>query len=236
MRKRPPELAVLDNRLTMPAPNLVTPAGAILAIPGVGRLRLLHATRNDHQPSYGQRQEHRHLLWHAVIYVRGSGTCLVAGAEVAVRAPFLVLTSPDQTHSFSRLPGEDTVYSELTFAPEALTNQVTAPDWSGLLSAWSGMPCQVPAHVPLSAYGAEALHDLATRAVRDCAHSAGGVLLQVVLVELLATLHRLLVIDHLQPAAEDPLTAARSFIERHAEDPLDLAAVARVVGCTPKHF
>ena len=234
MRQRQPDSGVLDNRLTMPPPRQATPPGAILTIPGVGRLRLLHATRSDRVPGHGNRQEHHHVLWHAVVYVQGSGTCLVDGAEVVVRAPFLVLTSPDQPHSFGRLPGEDTVYSELTFAPERAS--VGAPDWSGLLSAWSGTPCSVPAHGPLSAAGADTLHELATRAVRDCSHPSGGVLLQVVLVELLAVLHRLLVIDRLRPEADDPLAEAKRFIERHAEDPIDLAAVARIAGCSPKHL
>jgi AraC-like DNA-binding protein len=234
MRQRQPEPGVLDNRLTMPPPGQVTPRGAILEIPGVGRLRLLHATRSDRQPNHGARQEHRHVLWHAVVYVQGTGTCLVDGAVVAVRAPFLVLTSPDQPHSFGRLPGEDTVYSELTFAPERPV--AGAPDWSDLLSVWSGQPCAVPAYGPLSAAGADALHELATRAVRDSSHAAGGVLLQVVLVELLASIHRLLVIDRLRAEPDDPLAEAKRFIERHAEDPIDLAAVARIAGCSPKHL
>ena len=234
MRQRQPESGVLDNRLTMPPPDQVTPRGAILEIPGVGQLRLLHATRSDHQPSHGLRQEHRHVLWHAVVYIQGTGTCLVDGAVVAVRAPFLVLTSPDQPHSFGRLPAEDTVYSELTFAPQSPGS--AAPDWSGLLSIWSGEACLVPAHGALDAGGADILHALATRAVRDSSHPASGVLMQVVLVRLLAAIHRLLVIDRLRTIPADPLAEAKRFIERHAEDPIDLAAVARIAGCSPKHL
>lgn len=211
------------------------PGCAILRVPGLGGLRLLHATHGDRQRPVAQRAAHRHELWHCVVYVEGRGSCLLDGAVVPVQAPWLVLASPGQTHCFSRAAGEDAVYHEATFAPER--PGAVAP-WPDLLAAWTGVPCPVPGH---GACTSACAADLAAVIARLCAairddHPGAAVLLQGLLAELLFTLFRHLVVGAAPAAPPEPVEAARRFIEAHAEDPLDLAAVARAAGLSPKHL
>lgn len=224
------------HRLIMPAPgDAAAPACAVLRVPGIGGLRLLHATRGDREPPQPGRQPHRHDLWHCVAYAAGAGSCSLDGAVVPVRAPFLVLTSPGQPHSFSRLPGEDAVYHEMTFAPE---RPGAVPAWPALLAAWTGTDCPLPASAPCSAACADDVGSLAGRvaAVVEAGHPQAAVLLQGLLAELLFTLFRHLVADAERAAPADAMETARRFIERHAEEAIDLAAVARAAGLSAKHL
>jgi AraC-like DNA-binding protein len=208
---------------------------AILRLPGVGGLRLLHATRGDSTPGVAQRAEHQHELYHAVAYASGTGTCLVDGVVVSVAAPFLVLISPGQPHSFTRCPGETAVYHEVTFA---VARPGSAPTWSGLLSRYTGESCTVPAWGPCSE---ACVADLGACAARigaaiadDLPHTAA--LLQGALAELLLSLFRHLVAERERSAPPDPLDQARRFIEAHADDAIDLGAVARIAGMSSKHL
>lgn len=226
----------MPGRMHIPGEGAATaPRSAILRIPGLGGLRLLHATRDDHDRPIAARQPHAHALWHCVAYTTGSGSCVVGGETVAIRAPHVVLTSPGMLHSFSRLPGEDAVYSEVTFAPE---RPGSAPDWPALLSRWTGMPCPVPTQAPCPAGCAADVAAIAGRmsAVIADGHPHAAVLLQGLLAELLLALVRHLVADAERAAPPDPLEEARAFIERHAEDPIDLPAVARAAGLSAKHL
>lgn len=220
----------------MPAPGDAACDGcAVLRIPGVGGLRLLHATRGDRAPPVPARSEHRHDLWHCVAYTAGRGSCCLDGAVVPVLAPFLVLTSPGQGHSFSRLSGEDAVYHEVTFSP---ARPGAAPDWPALLAAWTGLECRLAPHGPCSPACADEVAAIAGRmaAVVSAAHPHTAVLLQLELSALLAALVRHLVADAERAAPSDPVELARRFIEAHAEDPIDLAGVAAAAGLSAKHL
>jgi AraC-like DNA-binding protein len=224
------------TRPAMPEPHQQRAADcAILRVPGLGGLHLLHATRDDYQSGATNRTEHRHDIWHCVAYASGHGTCLLDGATIEVRAPCLILTSPGQPHSFSRLPGEDTVYHEVTFAPDR--PGAIAP-WSGLLHAWTGVPCALPSHAPCTAACIDDLGSITGRiaqVVRDGRVEAPA-LLQTLLAETLMAVFRHLVADAVRDAPDDPLEIARRFIENHAEDPIDLDAVARSAGLSAKHL
>ena len=208
---------------------------AILNVPGLGGLHLLHATRDDRTSGSPQRGEHRHNLWHCVAYAVGRGPCLLDGATVQVRAPCLVLTSPGQPHCFSRLPGEDAVYHEITFAPDRPSALAAWPD---LLRAWTGVTCALPTHVPCPVGCTDELGRIAGRiaaVIRDGRIEA-AVLIQGLLAETLLCVFRHLVADAERSAPEDRLEAAQRFLDNHAEDPIDLASVAHAAGLSAKHL
>ena len=224
------------TRPAMPEPaQQRAPDCAILRVPGLGGLHLLHATRDDRASGTAQRSEHRHDIWHCVAYAAGRGTCLLDGAEVQVRSPWIVLTSPGQPHCFSRLPGEDAIYHEVTFAPD---RPGAIASWSALLRGWTGVPCELPSHGPCPVACADDIGAIASRiaaVVRD-GRAEGPALLQGLLAETLLTVFRHLVADAERSAPDDPLETARRFIEAHAEDPIDLDAVARAAELSAKHL
>ncbi len=224
------------TRPAMPEPDQQrAPDCAILRVPGLGGLHLLHATRDDRASGMPNRSEHRHDIWHCVAYAVGSGSCLLDGAEIPVASPYIVLTSPGQRHCFSRLPGEDAVYHEVTFAPN---RPGALASWSDLLGAWTGVPCTLPAHGPCLVGLADGIGGLAGRiaAVVREGRTEAPALLQGLLAETLLTVFRHLVADAERAAPEAPLENARRFIENHAEDPIDLDAVARAAGLSAKHL
>jgi AraC-like DNA-binding protein len=228
--------AGLQGRTFLPEPGQSTaPDSAILRLPGIGGLRLLHCTHGDHAGPVASRIPHRHDLWHCVVYASGSGTCIHDGREVCITAPSLILTAPGQLHSFSRLPGEDTVYHEVTFAPE---RPGATAGWYALLRAWTGTDCPVPGHGPCSAACAADVGAVAARmagTIRSAPPQA-AVLLQGLLAELLLTVFRHGVAETERAAPDDPLETARRFVEAHAEDAIDLGAVARAAGLSAKHL
>lgn len=212
------------------------PACSILRIPGVGGLRLLHATCDNVTVVDADRTPHRHGLWHAVAYTRGAGSCLIDASTVAVSAPFLVLTSPGQPHSFAALPGEDVVYSEVTFAASSPVREL--PDWSDLLRRWTGDPGEVACVGPCTAGCANDIAAIAGRmsGVIQASHPQAATLLQGMLAEVLFSIYRHQIAEGERQAVPDPVETARRFIEANAEDPIDLAAVARVAGLSAKHL
>ncbi len=225
-----------DGRPVMPDPGQQrAPDCAILHVPGIGGLHLLHATRSDRMAGSAQRQEHQHNLWHCVAYIEGHGSCLLDGAVVPVQAPCIILTSPGQPHCFSRLSGEDTTYHELTFAPD---RPGALASWPELLHAWTGIECPVQAHGACTIACADDIGALAGQiaAVLRDSRSEAAVLLQGLLASLLLTIFRHLVADAERTAPEDPLERARRFIEHHAEDPIDLGSVANAAGLSAKHL
>ena len=201
-------------------------------IPAIGKLKLQHAVIDDWLPSYCHRRRHQHLAWHAVVYTRGSGTCLIGSKAIHVRAPFLVLTGPEQRHAFSRLTGEDTVYSELTFAPETTSGALSR--WSELLSAWSGAPCSIRDAGPISQIGAELLRGLAVRSIEAMRGTDGEILTQSILAELLSTVYRLRIVDQPSQFLSDEFAQPGKYIEQHAEQPLDVIELAKLTGCSVK--
>lgn len=228
--------AANDGRIVVPDPaQAVLPGGAVLRLPGVGGLRLLHATRNDRAPGSAQRQEHRHDLWHCVAYASGRGTCLLDGRVCAVRAPWLVLTGPGQPHSFTRLPGEDLAYHEITFAAE---RPGAAAGWDGLLRAWSGAPADPPASAACPRALADAVGAIAGRigALVRAGGASAALELHWQLAGLFHALWQHLVAAPAGAPPADPLDAARAFLEAHAEDPIDLAAVAAAAGLSRTHL
>lgn len=226
----------LQGRIFLPEPGQATAADcAILRLPGIGGLRLLHCTHGDAAGPVPSRVPHHHDLWHCVVYVSGSGSCIHDGQEIRIAGPTLILTAPGELHSFSRLAGEDTVYHEVTFAPE---RPGALHSWSGLLQGWTGSACAVPGHSTCTAACTADIGAIAARmaGVIQSAPPQAAVLLQGMLAELLLAVFRHAIAESAPAAPDDPIEAARRFVEAHAEDAIDLGSVARAAGLSAKHL
>ena len=116
-------------------------------------LRLDHATFHDRQHLVwnGRREPHQHDVYHLVLVVAGAGSFLAGEGPVAVRAPWLFLVSPGRPHSFQAAPGDDTIYSEVTFTGCEPGGLVLRVPWPTLLARRYGRPCPLPAHGAIDA-------------------------------------------------------------------------------------
>lgn len=230
-----PRAATAAGRFALPRPEDAAADSPFLRIPGIGGLRLLHCTHADRDPPVAVRSPHRHDLWHCVAYSAGRGSCIHDGAVAAITGPTLVLTAPGQLHSFSRLAGEDTVYHEVTFST---ARPGASAGWDVLLSAWTGTACAPPGLAPCTTACAADIGTIATRmaAIISARPPHAPVLLQGLLAEMLLAVFRHAVAEAERPAPVDAIEAARRFVEAHAEDPIDLDAVARAAGLSAKHL
>ena len=90
-------------------------------------------------------RQHRHDLYHIVVYTQGLGACLVNGARIDAKPGLVVLVSPGQWHDFVTLR-DSTVYSEVTFSLETQDEKVLTVGFETLLQLYVGVD------VPLSSY------------------------------------------------------------------------------------
>lgn len=200
-------------------------------------LALAHATWQDHhhgRVAAIERRPHAHDVYHIVTYVSGRGTFVAPEGPVAVAAPYLVLTAPGQLHCFTGGPGEDAVYSELTFVGREAGGEVLRRPWSRLLSGIFGGSCAIPVHGPVS----EALVLGLDRGIADltalghAGHAQAEGHARVAILQALT-----LVWQHLAaPVGEavDAVTRARAILDERLEDPPSLTDLAAAVGLTPK--
>lgn len=202
-------------------------------------LRLFHATWRDQlhgRVAARERPPHVHDVYHVVPIVSGTGSFLIGTEPIAVAAPYLFLIPPGVPHSFTGAPGDDSVYSELTFRGEIAPGVPLRWSWPTLLAHWFGGPCPVPVHAPISAAAIAALD----REIADCSarglagHPQAGGHAQAAIQAVLAILWRALVADAAEGA--DPVAEARRILDERLDDPPDAAELARLVGLPAKRL
>lgn len=202
-------------------------------------LRLLHATWRDQMHgriAARERHSHVHDVYHVVPIVSGTGTFVIGDEPIAVAAPYLFLIPPGAPHSFTGAPGDDSVYSELTFHGQNASGVPLRWSWPTLLARWFGGLCPVPLHGPVSAAVIAALD----REIADCSarglagHPQASGHAQAAIQAVLAILWRALVAD----AAEggDPVAEARRILDERLDDPPDAAELARLIGWPAKRL
>lgn len=109
----------------------------------------VHHTTIGQDRAIGQAEtfrEHKHDLYHVVVYTRGTGACLIDGTAVGAVPGLVVLVSPGQGHDFVT-HRDATVYSEVTFSFETTSGQVLTVSFERLLQLYMGVPVQLsPTH------------------------------------------------------------------------------------------
>jgi AraC-like DNA-binding protein len=201
-------------------------------------LCLEHATVADREHlSPLPRQTHTHDVYHLVLYTRGRGSFLLHERMVSYVAPYLVLTSPGQAHSFQGTTHEDGIYSELTFHARDPQGRVVRHGWADLLAGRFRHACPLPAHGPLSVSTAKALAEAIAHMVElgVSAPPMADALIHGYLEGVLFLLFR----DQVAAASTHPVDAieqARQLLESAGEAPLEAAALARAVGLSSKHL
>lgn len=193
--------------------------------------QLEHVTwRNRPRRSAVRVSCHRHAVFHMVSFCGGHGTYMLDNKTCEVDGRVLILTNPDQPHSFASYVGDRHDYNEITF---------TAPyhDWSALLADFFEYNAAVPSVIPLSADMHTDFEDTIRQMVRILAHHhpqgrqcCGGCLYQE-----LFWLYRLLLDREARDTVTDEWDDLRAWIERHAEESWGLEELAAIMHCSSKH-
>ncbi|MBN1669698.1 MAG: helix-turn-helix transcriptional regulator [Kiritimatiellae bacterium] len=114
----------------------------------VYQLSVLHAGQETHprageEPAVHRPREHRHDVYHIVLYTEGENQLLLGGERRALRRRSLVLTAPGQPHSFSRCAPGVVTYREVTFALEHREGPLRL-SFGDLLSMYAAMVLSSP--------------------------------------------------------------------------------------------
>ena len=206
--------------------------------PEPGWLRLDHATIADRQHlADAPRATHVHAVYHLVLYTRGHGSFLLHDQVVPYVAPYVVLTAPGHPHSFQGTPDEDGVYSELTFQGRDRQGRTLLQGWPELMASRFRHPCPLPAHGPLTQALARELAGIMERIVELglSGIATADALIHAHLEQALFVLFR----HHLRegpPEGIDAIDQARQLLESAADEPQDVAMVARTIGLSAKHL
>jgi AraC-like DNA-binding protein len=154
---------------------------------------------------------------------------------VAFEAPFLVLLAPGQPHSFASGPGDDSVYSELTFAG-TLSGAPLRSSWNDLLKQRFSGPCRVAVHGPAPDACVRAIDhiiaDLTSLGHAEDPQAEGHA--RRAIDDILGLLWQ-----HLVAMPSDPVDAvsrARNILDQRLEDPPSAAELSRLVGMPAKRL
>jgi len=177
-------------------------------------------------------REHRHNLYHIVLYTAGSGVCLLNRLEYPAKPGTVILVSPGQPHDFITRFG-NAVYSELTLAFENEQREPLALPFEELLEQWAG--AQIDLHNPMRLPDAEisVLNALLTE-IADLAgveHPLSEFYLQYALLKLL----HFIVQACVKPAApggiaDERVIRVRQYIEQHYNTPIRIEELSQLAG------
>jgi AraC-like DNA-binding protein len=195
---------------------------------------VLHTTIGQDRP-IGDIQtfrEHRHNLYHIVLYTAGSGQCVLNRRQYTTAPGTVILVSPGQPHDFITCRG-NAVYSELTFAFENEQNEPLTLPFDKLLEYWTGSPIDVLNPMRLSEPQLNLLNSLLTE-IADLAgveHPLSEFYLQYALIKLL----HFIVQACTRPAvagtiADERLVRVRQYIEQNYNSPIRIEELAQLAG------
>lgn len=183
--------------------------------------------------------EHRHDVFHAVLYVAGEGNFHRGGTCFPAPAGTLVLTSPGEPHSFAPATPVDTAYHELTFSLKHQGRQTALP-FDALFAAYFGGGRQFLGFPPLlPRRELDALEEKYFALERALRHPRDYF---PVYQQAAALLESLYVNSH----GETPTTElnqpppgvelVRGLLERNLGKPLRLGQLAAQAGMSPEHL
>lgn len=207
-------------------------------------LALLHTSREEVRALPGRTRTpgtpHAHALYHVVLYTAGRGHLALGQGVAAFRPGTLAVTSPGTPHNFHARENVAFVYKELTFALEHGAGACELPlaellgRYAGAAFAEPEWPVQLNAR---QAWRLECLLDLQERVFAERgplvwyhAHRVAGDILDFLIAEVYAGTAGPV------EAGADRLALARQELELRACEPLRMAELARLAGCSLGHF
>lgn len=192
------------------------------------------------------RHQHVHQVFHLVAVSRGRGSFLLSGQSLSFDGPALFLVSPGVRHTFSVLGKERVEYHELTFT---LRGAKAPLDWETLNETLFGTTgsssMQTPGTASVAALftvplfpdenAGALISELTLRVVEGLAGTNPSPGLPHYIMALIA-LACGLIRGSANPVANDPLSRAKDYIEKHFTEHFSLAQLAARSGCSPKHL
>lgn len=213
------------------------PACGVLSVrhkDDVYRPIILHTTIGQDRP-VGDAQtfrEHRHSLYHIVLYTAGRGECFLDGHVCSARPGTVVIVSPGQSHDFITRFG-NAVYSELTFTLENDRREPLVLPFEDLLAQWAGASIQLNNPMRLPKAEAHLLNALLTE-ITDLAgveHTLSEFYLQFALLKLFHVLLQACVRPPASGAiADERLIRVRQYIEKRYNTSITIEELATLAG------
>lgn len=215
------------------------PAPALLAYSGAGPFQLKDLALFQRQTGPTRYQEHRHDVYHLVIFTQGRNAFLLKGRNTPSSRGLCVFCAPNEAHCFNpRKPGM-TEYHAVTFSYPDLKNP---PAWSDLITHYTGLAVgAVPAltHLPEDAFLQMAPILSTLRQALPALTAVSSLQLHLGILQLMA-----IVADVLRKQEEGrlghddsvPETLARQYLDAHFADGSTLADVAAEAGVSTAHL
>lgn len=182
---------------------------------------------------------HTHDVYHVVLYQGGDGCFCFAGREVPVRPRVLALASPGEVHDFLGWGTRPVVYSEVTFALIDDAGEPLLIPFAALLERLIGRSVTVPpAPQPVAAWCAEEL----VRRLDSLLHWALGASVDAdaeavhVLSGMLLFVAGNCGVKREADREAGALELCRRHLDRHFNENVPVAALARMAGVSVSHF
>ena len=173
-------------------------------------------------------REHRHNLYHIVLYTAGRGSCLLDGRIHEAKPGTVIIVSPGQSHDFITRFG-NAVYSELTFAFENEHQQPLVMPFQTLLGQLTAADIRLPHPIHLSESETHLFNALLTDMIDlvSLEHTLSEFYLQYALLKLFHFMLQTSVPPASSEAiADQRLIRVRQCIEQNYNTPLTIEELA----------
>ena len=177
-------------------------------------------------------RQHKHDLYHIVVYTQGEGACLVNGTRIEAKPGLVVLVSPGQWHDFVTFR-DSTIYSEVTFSLETKSEQVLDVGFEKLLQLYVGVSVPLSASYMGTKDAGERLSALILQ-LTDHAGSDSVITDYCVQQDLSKILDWIvwscLSFNELVKQTDTRLVKVKRYLERHYAQPLPIEQLADMAG------
>ena len=203
----------------------------------------MHASISEHhlRKTSQRLTEHRHDVYHVVVYNSGNGKFSIGGRLVDAVPGLMVLSSPGEGHSYPPIEKGELDYSEFTFSyvsPEGENLRIPFNELLGLHSGFELDKMQNP--LKLNKFQYKSLD----RILRDIAEyekdrsNLRGLRFYGYVSALFAFLSNALAESYIlsEKILPDGLNNAKNFIHEHYKDKMDIGKIARIACFSKGHF
>jgi AraC-like DNA-binding protein len=204
------------------------------------RIQTFHLEEIPKQITRRPAPSHIHNVFHIVFFTEDSekNFFMLKGRKTESEPGTLVMTAPEDSHSFSPLDPSRTVYHELTFSLEN-ENGPFLGNWNQLMSYYSGHEdISIPTLTKLDSNMMHTL-DKHFRELGVLLESHGGGNHMAALKKVLDILYLLKVDVFTEKDSgykDNPLKNAKRYIEMHFQDDLDLKGLGLRFFMSPEHL